>query len=43
MNTSLAIESGATKEEILEAPMLSVAMDGGSIMMYMKYILAEFE
>jgi AhpD family alkylhydroperoxidase len=43
MNTSLAIESGATKDEILEASMLSVAMGGGSIMMYMKFVLAEFE
>jgi AhpD family alkylhydroperoxidase len=43
MNTSAAIEAGATKKEVLEAAMLSVAMGGGSIMMYIKYILSEFE
>jgi AhpD family alkylhydroperoxidase len=43
MNTSAAIESGATKKEILEAAMLSVAMGGGSIMMYIKFVLSEFE
>jgi len=34
---------GAKKEEILEAAMLSVAMGGGPVMMYMKFVLAEFE
>jgi AhpD family alkylhydroperoxidase len=43
MNTGAAIEAGATKEEIMEAAMLSVAMGGGTIMMYMKFILNEFD
>jgi len=43
LNTSASIELGATKNEILETAMLSVAMGGGSIMMYMKFVLAEFE
>ena len=43
MNTSAAIEAGATKKEILEAAMLSVAMGGGPIMTYIKFVLSEFE
>ncbi len=43
LNTSASIELGATKNEVLETAMLSVAMGGGSIMMYMKFVLAEFE
>ena len=43
MHTSTAIEAGASKQEILEASMLSVAMGGGPIMMYMKYVLEELE
>ena len=38
MNVAEALENGATKDEILESVMLSVAMGGGPKMMYMKYV-----
>jgi AhpD family alkylhydroperoxidase len=43
MNVDLAIESGASKLEILEAAMLSVSMGGGPKMMYMKYVIEAFD
>ena len=38
MNVAEALENGATKDEVLESVMLSVAMGGGPKMMYMKYV-----
>jgi len=43
MNVGSARELGVTKEEILEASMLAVAMGGGPIMMYMKFVLEELD
>lgn len=38
MNVGEALEAGASKDEIIEAAMLSISMGGGPKMMYMKYV-----
>jgi len=42
-NVNDAIESQASKDEIIDAALLAVAMGGGSIMMYMKILISELE
>lgn len=38
-----ALDRGATKEEIIEAGMTAITLDGGSSMMFMKYVLKAVE
>ena len=38
-----ALDKGATKEEIIEAGMTAITLDGGTSMMFMKYVLKALE
>jgi len=42
-NVASAIESGANKEEILEAALLAVSMGGGPKMMYLQFVTESLE
>ena len=38
-----ALDHGATKEEIIEAGMTAITLDGGTSMMFMKYVYKAIE